>query len=84
VEVVVELQGRHVPLHRRIPPGQPQLQDLAAPGAGLATLLGSYQPARELPVPDLKEVAWVVTDPHCGAEQGLLDEVKDTALIPSL
>lgn len=45
VEVVVELQGWHVSLHRRIPPGQPQLQDLAAPGAGLAALLSSDQPA---------------------------------------
>lgn len=70
VEVVVELQGRHVPLHGGIPPGQPQLQDLAAPGASLAALLGSDQPARELPVPDLKEVAGVVANPHCGQRKG--------------
>lgn len=70
VKVVVELQGWHVPLHRGIPPGQPQLQDLAAPRAGLAALLGSDQPAGQLPVPDLKQVPGVVTDPHCGWRKG--------------
>lgn len=65
VEIMIELEWRHVPLDGHIAPRKPQRQDLAPPRAGLTALLSAHQSTHQPPVTDLKQVPGIVSYPHC-------------------
>ena len=69
-KVVVELERGHVPVHRHVPPGGPQREGLLAVGPGLPVLLRAHKTPGQLPVPEFKQVAGVVPDPHWNTEKG--------------
>lgn len=70
VEVMVEFEWGHVPLHCHVTPRKPQVQDLTPTGARLTTLLGAHKSTHQPPVTDLKQVPWIVSDPNCYQRKG--------------
>lgn len=76
VEVVIELERRHVSLYCHITPREPQVQDLTPTRARLATLLGAHKSTHQPPVTDLKQVPGIVSYPNCYYKEDIQETVS--------
>lgn len=63
-DIVVEFERRHVPVDSHVSPRLAELDHLSAPSTHLPILLCPYEASRQLPVPNLKQVTWIISDPH--------------------
>ena len=63
-EIIVKLEWGHVPEDDDVTPGLAQWDHLFAATPGLSILLCANQTSGQVPIPDLKQVAGIVPDPH--------------------
>lgn len=63
-DIVVEFERRHVPVNGHISPRLAEFNHLSTPSTHLPILLCPYETPRQLPVPNLEQVSWVISNPH--------------------